>query len=140
VSVLLGNGDGTFQPAQSFAAGFSPSSVVVGDFNGDGRPDLAVANAGLDTGYGSTVSVLLGNVDGTFQPARNFDTNNYGRSVAVGDFNGDGRLDLAVANDGFNDGSMFVGKCEGNVDGALQLVGSIDAASVARAVFVGYRV
>src|SRR5207245_9985782 len=108
VSVLLGNGDGTFQPAQSFAAGFSPSSVVVGDFNGDGRPDLAVANAGLDTGYGSTVSVLLGNVDGTFQPARNFDTNNYGRSVAVGDFNGDGRLDLAVANASSNDGSVMI--------------------------------
>src|SRR3989442_1126557 len=65
VSVLLGNGDGTFQPAQSFAAGSYARAVAVGDFNGDGRPDLVVANY-----YNNDVSVLLGNGDGTFQAAR----------------------------------------------------------------------
>ena len=69
VSVLLGNGDGTFQTAQNFAAGLTPSSVAVGDLNGDGKPDLAVANNSRDSG---TVSVLLGNGDGTFQAAQNF--------------------------------------------------------------------
>jgi hypothetical protein len=81
VSVLLGNGDG-FQAARSFAAGNNPRSVAVGDFNGDGIPDLAVANA---TSPG-TVSVLLGNGNGTFQAARNFPVGTYPDSVVVGDF------------------------------------------------------
>jgi hypothetical protein len=61
VSVLLGNGNGTFQSAVNFAVGFDPSSVAVADVNGDGRPDLVVANTGS-----YTVSVLLGNGNGTF--------------------------------------------------------------------------
>ncbi|MGH8865117.1 MAG: FG-GAP repeat domain-containing protein, partial [Burkholderiales bacterium] len=67
VSVLLGKGDGSFQPAVNLAAGDFPVSVALGDVNRDGRPDLAVANANSDN-----VSVLLGNGDGTFQPAVNF--------------------------------------------------------------------
>src|SRR2546426_1197574 len=67
VSVLLGNGDGTFLAAPTFAAGNYPSSVAVGDVNGDGRLDLAVANT-----RSNDVSVLLGNGDGTFQLARSF--------------------------------------------------------------------
>ena len=63
VSVLLGNGDGTFQPQVTYAVGLGPDAIVAGDFNGDGRTDLAVAN-----GSDGTVSVLLGNGDGTFQP------------------------------------------------------------------------
>jgi hypothetical protein len=65
ISVLLGNGDGTFQAAVNYAVRNQPTSIVVADFNRDGIPDLAVAN------YNSTtVSVLLGNGDGTFQAAR----------------------------------------------------------------------
>src|SRR5262249_62118803 len=67
VSVLLANGDGSFQAAHTFAGGNFPSSVAVGDFNGDGIPDLAVANT-----RSNNVSVLLGNGDGSFQAARNF--------------------------------------------------------------------
>ena len=66
VSVLLGNGDGTFQPAQSFAVGSGPYSVAVADL-GNGHPDIVTANSG-----DNTVSVLLGNGDGTFQPAQSF--------------------------------------------------------------------
>ena len=62
VSVLLGNGNGTFQPAQSFAAGSGPASVAVADLNGDGKLDLVVGNRN-----DSTVSVLSGNGNGTFQ-------------------------------------------------------------------------
>src|SRR5262249_59883305 len=93
VSVLLVNGDGTFQAGGNFAVGASPSSVAVGDFNGDGILDLAVTNAGSND-----VSVLLGNGDGTFQAARSFAAGMTPFKVVVGDFNGDGILDLAVVS------------------------------------------
>jgi hypothetical protein len=64
VSVLRGNGDGTFTPTASYPVGPVPFYMAVGDFNGDGKKDLAVANGGSNS-----VSVLLGNGDGTFRPA-----------------------------------------------------------------------
>ena len=67
VSILLGNGRGTFGTATNFAVGDFPSSVAIADFNSDGDLDLAVTNQGSDT-----VSILLGNGDGTFGTATNF--------------------------------------------------------------------
>jgi hypothetical protein len=103
VSVALGNGQGSFQSPTDYPVGQYPSSVVAGDFNGDGKLDLAVANDG-DLSAGApptTVSVLLGKGDGTFQPATSFSVAGYGAfSIAIGDFNGDGKADLAVANIG----------------------------------------
>jgi len=96
VSVLLGNGDGSFQDARNFATAHDSYSVAVGDFNGDGIPDLAFASSTVN----GTVSVLLGNGDGSFQAPVAYATGPLSRSVAVGDFNGDGVLDLAVANYG----------------------------------------
>jgi len=118
VSVLLGNGDGTFQPARDFAVGEAPVSVVVGDFNGDGVPDLAVANAGdpqLDEQSGS-VSLLLGVGDGTFRPGVSLSAGLSPSSLAMGDFNGDGKLDLAVTD--CLSGSVWV--LLGNGDGSFQ--------------------
>src|SRR5260370_14976639 len=72
VSVLLSNGDGTFQPAVSYASGgYSAYSVAVGDLNGDGKPDLVVANAcgSSSNCTNGVIGVLFGNADGTFQPA-----------------------------------------------------------------------
>ncbi len=92
LSVLLGNGDGTFQAA-NFGVGFQPRSVAVGDFNGDGRQDLAVANVSFHS-----VGLFLGNGDGTFQAPLYFPASSFPGFVAVGDFNGDGRPDLVVAN------------------------------------------
>ena len=101
VSVLLGNGDGTFGVAKLYDAGNEARAVAVGDFNGDGKLDLAVANqnctgGGPPCGQG-TVSILLGNGDGTFQNHMDYDTANGPTWVTTGDFNGDGNLDLAVS-------------------------------------------
>src|SRR5437867_6658018 len=95
VSVLLGVGNGDFQeaPQSPIAVGTTPVWIAVGDFNGDGKPDLAVANVNSNT-----VSVLLGNGDGTFRPKSDYGTGSIPVSVAIGDLNGDGRPDLAVAN------------------------------------------
>jgi hypothetical protein len=93
VSVLLGNGNGTFQSAVPYdSGGVSPFSVAVADVNGDGKPDLLVANSG-------NVSVLLGNGDGSFQAALVYGSGGRAAdSVAVADVNGDGKPDLLVAN------------------------------------------
>src|SRR5262249_10499372 len=114
--VLLGNGDGTFQAARTFAVGDCPQSVEVGDINNDGLLDLAVANSAT-YGVSPTVSVLLGNGDGTFQAARQFGAGSYPYSVAVGEVNGDGRLDLAVAK-WISNGTVSV--LLGNGDGTFQ--------------------
>jgi hypothetical protein len=101
VSILLGNGDGTFQPPVSLPV--AGNHLVVGDFESDGIPDLAVGNES-----GNTVSVLLGNGDGTFRRAGNFLTGSGPFASALGDFNGDGLLDLAVADRGSNDVSILL--------------------------------
>src|SRR5207249_4521067 len=84
---------GTFGPEATFAAGPSPESVVVGDFSGDGKLDLATANR-VSPG---SVSVLLGNGDGTFGPPTASATAEAPAALVVGDFNGDGNLDVAAA-------------------------------------------
>jgi hypothetical protein len=98
VSVLLGNGDGTFQPVKAYATGANPSSIVIADFNGDGKLDLALTSTPLGSSQGNLVSLLLGNGDGTFASPKLFGTGSEAYSAAVGDFNGDGATDLAVAN------------------------------------------
>jgi hypothetical protein len=99
----------SFYGARIFSAGTLPVSVAVGDFNGDGKPDMAVTNL-----HDKTVSVLLGNGDGTFQAAVDYSTaGGYPISIAVGDFNGDGKLDLAVANYASSTVSVFNGRGDG---------------------------
>ncbi len=95
VGVLLGNGNGSFQPVTNYATAANPIALALGDLNGDSKADLVSANRGANN-----VSVLLGNGDGTFQTATNYATGGAQRSVAVGDFNGDNRLDVVTANEG----------------------------------------
>jgi Bacterial Ig-like domain/RTX calcium-binding nonapeptide repeat (4 copies)/FG-GAP-like repeat/WD40-like Beta Propeller Repeat len=117
VSILLSKGDGTFQAAKYFPVG-SGGQVTTGHFNDDGAVDfvdLAVASIGSDA-----VSVLLGNGDGTFRAARNFEVGDAPVSVTSGDFNGDGKADLATADDPYNPPS-------GNIaDGVSVLLGNGD--------------
>jgi hypothetical protein len=139
VSVLLGNGDGTFQPAVNYRTGTFTRSLAVGDFNVDGKPDLAVANYGSHAnGHTDTsVSVLLGNGDGTFQPAVNYKDGSLPLSVAVGDFNGDGKLDLVVGDQGFSYSDQGVSVLLGNGDGTFQTAVNFGAGPGSTSVALG---
>jgi hypothetical protein len=121
VSVVLGNGDGTFQSPAGLNLGTSRNAhaFVVGDFTGDGKPDIVTINSAF---IGSpSLSVLAGNGDGTFQPARVLNVGEDGVALAAGDFRGDGKLDLAVASTfgyssvtfGFNNVSVLLGNGDG---------------------------
>jgi FG-GAP-like repeat/FG-GAP repeat len=133
VTVLLGNGDGTFGPAQNYAAGPEPGAVHVGNF--DGNLDIVVTNnvANIDC----AVTQLPGHGDGTFGPAQTVATYPAtSTGIAVGDFNRDGKLDLAVTTDGFYygggsyggfSGPAHVNLLIGNGDGSF---GSGDSYSV----------
>ena len=123
VSVLLGNGDGTFQNARTFDSGGGfPTSVVVADLNRDGKPDLVVANCGAFLGQAfcpttanGVLAIFLGNGDGTFQKPTLYDSGGVGAmQVAVADLNLDGKLDVLVANSG-GGVAVFLGKGDGTV-------------------------
>lgn len=112
ISVMLGNGDGTFQAPVNYSTGTDATHLAAGDFNGDGKIDLAVTNGG-----DNTVSILLGNGDGTFQAATTYSTGKFPIPVTTGDFNRDGKLDLAVHNKNDSTVSIFLG----NGDGTFQV-------------------
>jgi FG-GAP-like repeat len=138
VGVLLNNGNGTFQTAVAYdSGGIVATSIAVGDLNGDGKPDLVVAQcSGVFTSYClgfSEVGVMLGNGDGTFQAAVNYgeDPNSIGPdAVALADLNGDGDLDILVTNRATgdkaqNDGSL--GVLLGDGDGTFKTAATYDA-------------
>jgi hypothetical protein len=127
VAIFLGSGSGTFSPGPQspftvnggFLSGSVPTAIAVADLNGDGRPDLAITNVpinpltvigGAITGHiGGAVAVLLGNADGSFTGGGNASTGSGAdlpSSVAIADFNGDGKRDLAIAN--LNSGNVSV--------------------------------
>jgi uncharacterized protein (DUF2141 family) len=108
----------TFSGPTDFEAGSIPISVTTGDFNGDGISDLAVANQTSGGAHGDVVAILLGNSDGTFGAATYLTVGSFSVSVVTGDFNADGKLDLAVANYGSNDVSILLGTGTGTFGAA----------------------
>jgi Ca2+-binding RTX toxin-like protein len=133
VSVLIGAGDGSFAAPANYMVGqaCSPNSVVVGFFNSDRTPDLAVANGGCNN-----VSILLGNGDGTFGASQGFgvDINVSPNQLATGDFNDDGDLDLVVASAGDLGASVLLGRGDGTFSSAP---GVNNAGDTPQAVAVG---
>src|SRR5258708_13958347 len=98
VSVFLGKGDGTFQPSLGSGTGISAGSMAVCDFNGDGKLDVAVG--GYDSALNEAViPILLGHGDGTFSTGQTIALSSSPNSITTGDFNGDGKLDIAFAAD-----------------------------------------
>ncbi len=125
LSILLGTGTGTFGTATNYGVGHQPSGIVVGDFNGDGKLDVAVANQQGGVGNNGSVSVLLGNGDGTFGTTTNYSAGSAPNSITAGDFNGDGNLDLAVTSSTGNNNvvSVILGSGTGTFGAATQYPG-----------------
>jgi hypothetical protein len=133
VSVLLGNGDGSFRTNVDYTIGTRATSVAIGDLNGDGKPDLAVSDFGA-----GTVAVLLGNGDGTFQAAVKYAAIKGGAAgVAIGDFNGDGKPDLAVLSKDSINTAGVVTVLLGNGDGTFRNALSYGAGAGSLALAVG---
>ena len=105
VSVLLNNGNGTFATAQNYKVDTGTTAVAVGDFNGDGIPDLVVVSA-----TSKRLTVLRGNGNGTFTAGtQHFSAGSAPVRLAVADFNGDGKIDVAVVNKNSNNVSVLLG-------------------------------
>jgi hypothetical protein len=118
IFIYEGNGDGTFQKPSviQLPSGYSPAGLAAADFNGDGHLDLAVADEG-----NATVSVFLGNGDGTFQARSDYATGNSPVWVSANDLNGDSVIDLAVANKNDNTVSVLLGNINTSASGTTSV-------------------
>jgi hypothetical protein len=128
VSVLLGNGDGTFQAQTLYTVGTEPSAITTGDFNGDGWPDIAVADE-----IGETIAVLINKADGTgtFEPAVLYAAGHAPRGIATGSLRNNGILDLVVANNLGGDVTVFLGNGNGTFQAGVNYTADTNPKSVA---------
>ena len=136
VSILLNKGDGTFQSAMNFTTGPSPAVLATGDYNGDHRLDLVSISPGDPSkGTHGTVSLLLGNGDGTFRSAAQIPAGPFPLSVATGDLNGDQKLDLIIGDQSTDTLSVLLGNGDGTFQSAKTITlgsgGSVSSIVVA---------
>ncbi len=137
VSVLLGNGDGTFRHAVNYGAGSNPDFVLAESFRNNGNLDLAVASGRIGN---DNVAVLLGNGDGTFRAAKFYSAPGQVNGIAVGDFNGDKKLDLAtvsIVTGGLPRASIFLGNGDGTFQSAINTQTSATPVALAVGDFDG---
>jgi FG-GAP-like repeat len=115
VTATVSRGQVSLSNSVDYPVGTSPEMIAIGDFNGDGKPDLAVTNFGDPTvGLEGSVSVLLNKGDGTFRAAQEYDAGTNPWSIVATDFNHDGRLDLAVLDGGEGSISILMGNGDGS--------------------------
>jgi hypothetical protein len=126
IGILLGNGNGTFQSLHTLATSTSPRNLVVADLNGDAKPDLLVTTPDYNGFRHDTVSVLLGNGNGTFQAQQTFATGQQPRGVAVADVSSDGRSDVIVTTLGDNNIGILLNN-SGNFTGQVYNISTIPA-------------
>ena len=119
VGVMLGNGDGTFSLRNDYSTSAAPLRAVAGNFDGNGKPDLAVVGNNGPSSAGA-LSVFTNNGDGTFQPHVDYTVGVDPQVAITGDFNGDGVLDVAVPNAGGSVQQGTVSVLLGNGDGTFQ--------------------
>jgi hypothetical protein len=134
VSVLLGNGDGTFQTQSLYTVGTEPSAITVGDFNGDGALDIAVADE-----LGETIAVLINKNDGSgnFNSAVLYAAGHAPRGIATGSLRNNGILDLVVANNLGGDVTVFLGNGDGTFQAGVNYAADTNPKSVALGDFSG---
>lgn len=127
VSVLLGNGNGTFQTAVEYPVGTEPSAITVADLNNDGFPDIAVADE-----IGETIAVLLNKADGTgtFNAAVLYPAGQAPRGIVAGDLRNNGILDLVVANNLGGDVTVFLGNGNGTFQAGVNYLANQNPKSV----------
>ncbi|HEV2489558.1 MAG TPA: FG-GAP-like repeat-containing protein [Candidatus Acidoferrales bacterium] len=141
VGIVIGIGGGNFHPPVTYKVGTEAVAIAVGDFDNDGKLDLAVLNENCVTTCGqSSVSILLGNGDGTFATSVSYTVGKGAVSIAAGDFSGNGNLDLAVANSTTKNISILAGKGDGTFSPAVNIAMSAAPSGVAAADFDGDKV
>jgi hypothetical protein len=132
ISILLGNGTGTFPTHTEYGVPGHPIAIATGDFNNDGKIDLVAV-----AGFLNQVSVLLGNGDGTFQAHVEYATGSHPSSVAVADVNGDGKLDLIVTDQNDNKVAVLLGNGDGTFQAHVDYASGNAPAGVAVGDFNG---
>jgi hypothetical protein len=132
VSILLGGGNGSFASKADIAVGTNPFALTIGDLNGDQKADLVVANSGQFPNDAGSISILLGDGDGTFQAAKNIVVGDGPVSAAIGDFNHDGKADVAVAI--FRDNTVSI--LRGNGDGTFGAPSTITFPPLSQILYV----
>ena len=135
VDILLGNGDGSFQAPVEYSVGSdrNPNSLALGDFNGDGFPDIVVGS--VDSGGNGKVAMLAGNGDGTFRTAVEYATAGLIEALLAADFNADGKLDIAAVNSSTANVSVLVGNGDGTFRAAVNYNVQLGAKSLVGADF-----